>query len=205
MHKPFGGCSARWSGKGAPRWKQSRSYQVSRRRKATKERKLAAHRKSLHGQMVHQIVRTGNTIITEKLSYKGWQKRYGSSVGRCAPGMLIDHLRRTGASHGRHPARGPHAKYQTLPILPWLREVRSQAALTALAPVPVRHRAGGGGSARPVCRGSFGLSRSVPLPSPRVPGMSFAFCRCLGVRGWARGHGGGAPAGSTRASYTTRE
>jgi len=87
-------------GKGAPRWKQSRSYQASRRRKATKERKLAAHRKSLHGRMIHQIVRTGNTIITEKISYRGWQKRYGRSVGRCAPGMLIDHLRRTVASTG---------------------------------------------------------------------------------------------------------
>ena len=42
----------------------------------------------------------GNTIITEKLSYKGWQKRYGKSVGRCAPGMLIDHLRRTVAKTG---------------------------------------------------------------------------------------------------------
>jgi hypothetical protein len=59
-----------------------------------------AHRKSLHGRLAHQLVRTGNTIITEKLSYKGWQKRYGKSVGRCAPGMLIDHLRRTVAKTG---------------------------------------------------------------------------------------------------------
>ncbi len=87
-------------GKGAPRWKQSRSYQASRRRKATKERRLAAHRKSLHGCMVHQIVRVGNTIIIEKLSYRGWQKRYGRSVGLRAPGMLIDHLRRTVVSTG---------------------------------------------------------------------------------------------------------
>src|SRR5260221_9397092 len=85
---------------GAPRWKQSRGYQAIRRRKAARERKLAAHRKSLHGRLVHQIVRVGHTIITEKLSYRGWQKRYGRSVGRCAPGMLIDHLRRTVASTG---------------------------------------------------------------------------------------------------------
>ncbi len=86
--------------KGAPRWKQSRGYLVSKRRKAARERKLAAHRKSLHGRLVHQIVAVGHTIITEKLSYRGWQKRYGRSVGRCAPGMLIDHLRRTVASTG---------------------------------------------------------------------------------------------------------
>src|SRR5258707_665412 len=87
-------------GRGAPRWKQSRGYQATRRRKAARERRLAAHRKSLHGRMVHEIVRVGNTIITEKISYRGWQKRYGRSVGRYAPGMLIDHLRRTVASTG---------------------------------------------------------------------------------------------------------
>jgi len=87
-------------GKGAQPWKQSRGYQVTRRRKAARERRLAAHRKSLHGQLVHQIVAVGHTIITEKLSYQGWQRRYGKSVGLRAPGMLIDHLRRTVASTG---------------------------------------------------------------------------------------------------------
>jgi len=87
-------------GKRSAPWKQSRGYQVTRRRKATKERKLAAHRKSLHGRMVHEIVRVGNTVILEKISYKGWQKRYGRSVGLRAPGMLIAQLRRTVASTG---------------------------------------------------------------------------------------------------------
>ncbi len=86
--------------KGAPRWKQSRGYQATRQRKAARERRLAAHRKSLHGQLAHQIVAVGHTIITEKIAYKGWQKRYGRSVGRCAPGMLIDHLKRTVVSTG---------------------------------------------------------------------------------------------------------
>jgi hypothetical protein len=87
-------------GKGVPRWKQSHGYQVCRRRLAARERKLAAHRKSLHGRLVHQIAAVGHTIITEKLSYKGWQKRYGKSVGLRAPGMLIAHLKRTVASTG---------------------------------------------------------------------------------------------------------
>jgi hypothetical protein len=87
-------------GKGAPRWKQSRGYQASLRCLAARERRLAAHRKSVHGQLVHQIVAVGHTIITEKISYKGWQKRYGKSVGLRAPGMLIAHLRRTVASTG---------------------------------------------------------------------------------------------------------
>ncbi len=81
-------------------WKNSKGYLATRRRLAHKERKLAAHRKSLHGRLVHQIIRRGNTIRTEKLSYKAWQKQFGKSVGRNAPGMLIDHLRRTVASTG---------------------------------------------------------------------------------------------------------
>jgi hypothetical protein len=87
-------------GKQGLRWKTSRSYERTRRRKATKERKLAVHRKSLHGRLVLEIVSVGNTIILEKISYQGWQKRYGKSVGLRAPGMLVEHLRRTVASTG---------------------------------------------------------------------------------------------------------
>jgi hypothetical protein len=81
-------------------WKASRSYENTRRRKAAKERRLSAHRKSLHGKKVHEIVAVGNTVILEKISYKGWQKQYGRSVGLRAPGMFIELLRRTVASTG---------------------------------------------------------------------------------------------------------
>jgi hypothetical protein len=81
-------------------WKQSRGYQKTRQRLAEKERKLAAHRKSLHGRKVHEIVAVGNTIILEKISYKGWQKQYGTSVELRAPGMFVEQLRRTVASTG---------------------------------------------------------------------------------------------------------
>jgi transposase len=81
-------------------WKTSRGYLATRRRLAQQERKLAAHRKSLHGRLVHEIIRRGNIIRIEKLSYKAWQKQFGKSLGLHAPGMLIDHLRRTVASTG---------------------------------------------------------------------------------------------------------
>ena len=42
----------------------------------------------------------GTTIILEKVSYKGWQKQYGKSVGLRAPGMFIEMLKRTVASTG---------------------------------------------------------------------------------------------------------
>ena len=105
-------------------WKRSKGYEQTRRRKAEKERKLAAHRKSLHGRKVHEIVAVGNTVILEKISYKAWQKQYGRSVGLRAPGMFVEHLRRTWASHGRHPDRGSHWPSQTESVLSRLWEVR---------------------------------------------------------------------------------
>jgi hypothetical protein len=42
----------------------------------------------------------GNTMVTEQISYKAWQKQYGKSVGLRAPGMFIEMLRRTVASTG---------------------------------------------------------------------------------------------------------
>jgi len=81
-------------------WKDSNGYLVTRRRLARQERKLAAHRKSLHGRLVNEIIHTGNDIRIEKVSYKGWQKQFGKSVGLRAPGMFIDHLRRTVAKTG---------------------------------------------------------------------------------------------------------
>ena len=128
--------------KGAKGWKQSRSYQVSRRRLAARERRLAAHRKSLHGRLAHQIAAVGHTIITEKISYKGWQKRYGKSVGLRTPGMLIAHLKRTVASTGGTLHEVPTRSTKLSQYCHGCGHVRHQAALAALAPVPVRHWAG---------------------------------------------------------------
>src|SRR5207237_10042 len=55
--------------KGQLAWKHSQGYKTTRRRLASQERKLAAHRKSLHGRLVHEVVACGSTIITEHLSY----------------------------------------------------------------------------------------------------------------------------------------
>jgi hypothetical protein len=49
---------------------------------------------------VHEIVQTGTTIKTEKISYKAWQKQYGKSVRDHAPGMFIELLKRTVARTG---------------------------------------------------------------------------------------------------------
>jgi hypothetical protein len=171
-------------------WKNSRNYEKTRRRKATKERKLAAHRKSLHGCLVHEIVAVGNTIFMEKISYKAWQKHYGRSIGLRAPGMFVEMLRRTGASHGRHPAGSLHAHDQTQPVLSWLRQMRKKTLIPAMASVRLWHRSCPTGS---LFRLSRGLSRSSRPHSLVCP-----VCRSLG-------RCGGAPAGSIRESATTCE
>jgi hypothetical protein len=86
--------------KGNKRWHDSRGYQATRRRLASQERKLAAHRKSLHGHLAHEIVSIGTDIRLEKISYKAWQRQYGKSVGLRAPGMFVELLKRTVAKTG---------------------------------------------------------------------------------------------------------
>jgi hypothetical protein len=121
------------AGKQRLHWKTSKGYERTRRRKAEKERKLAAHRKSLHGKKIHEIIAVGTTIILEKISYKVWQKHYGKSVGLRAPGMFVAQLKRTGAAHGRHPDRGSHRPKQVEPVLSWLRQMHEKAPFAALA------------------------------------------------------------------------
>jgi hypothetical protein len=82
------------------RWKESKRYQATRRQHANAERRLAAHRKSLHGYLAHRIVQIGTTITIEKTSFKGWQKQYGRSIGFRAPGLFVAHLTRIVAKTG---------------------------------------------------------------------------------------------------------
>jgi hypothetical protein len=170
------------AGKNKLRWKSSRGYEKTQRRKAAKERALAAYRKSLHGRRVHEIVAVGNTLILEKISYKGWQKRYGKSVGLRAPGMFVDQLRRTGAAHGRHPGGSSHALEHPLTILSRLRMAGEKAVVAAASSVPMWSRSHPTGSL--LCL-SCRLSRSSRPHSLMCP-VHAVLGRC-----------GGAPAGRT--------
>jgi hypothetical protein len=80
--------------KGRLHWKESKRYKTTRRQHANTERRLAAHRKSLHGKLAHRIAQMGATITIEKTSFKAWQKQYGRSIGLRAPGMFVAHLAR---------------------------------------------------------------------------------------------------------------
>src|SRR5215469_12284073 len=86
--------------KGRLHWKESKRYKATRRRHAHTERRLAAHRKSLHAHLAHRIRQVGSTISIEKTSFKGWQKQYGRSIGLRAPGVFVAHLARIVAKTG---------------------------------------------------------------------------------------------------------
>ena len=86
--------------KGRLHWKESKRYQATRRQHANTERKLAAHRKSLHGRLAHRIAQMGTTITRETTSFKAWQKQYGRSIGLRAPGLFVAHLARIVAKTG---------------------------------------------------------------------------------------------------------
>jgi transposase len=86
--------------KGRLHWKESKRYKATRRHHANTERRLAAHRKSLHGNLAHRIAQAGTTITIEKTSFKAWQKQYGRSSGLRAPGMFVAHLARRVAKTG---------------------------------------------------------------------------------------------------------
>jgi putative transposase len=64
------------------------------------QRRVAEHRRSLHGNLANRVLGQGRIIHTERLSYRALQRCFGRSVGRRAPGMFIATLSRKAASAG---------------------------------------------------------------------------------------------------------
>lgn len=81
-------------------WKRSGRYRKKQAQLAEEKRVTAASRKTQHGTLANQIFSMGTTIKTEKLSYKQFQKNFGRSIARHAPGMLIEILRRKAENAG---------------------------------------------------------------------------------------------------------
>jgi hypothetical protein len=80
--------------KGKKEWKNSRQYYLKLDRLAEIYRRLKEHRKSLQGWLINIILLMGNIFLLEKVSYKAWQKLFGKSVGKRAPGRFVFELRR---------------------------------------------------------------------------------------------------------------
>lgn len=86
--------------KGPKKWVNSRRYLVTRAKFAELHRRQAEHRKSLHGKLVNDILRRGNKIYLEDVSYKSFQRNFGKSVSYRAPGMFVSGLRRKAIAGG---------------------------------------------------------------------------------------------------------
>ncbi len=82
------------------RFKKSNRYKSVSQDLAETDHILVAHRKSLHGKDVNEIIAMGTQIKTEKVSYKGWQKRYGRSINMRAPSMFMNSLKRKAENAG---------------------------------------------------------------------------------------------------------
>ena len=81
-------------------WHDSKRYLRTKTKLAELQRKLAAHRKSLHGNLANRILKLGKYIKTEKLSYRAFQRNYGRSVKDRAPGMFMEIIRRKAENAG---------------------------------------------------------------------------------------------------------
>lgn len=86
--------------KGRKHWKKSRKQVQTETQIAEIHRKLSAHRKSQHGRLANLVLTFGKHIKTEKISYKAFQRLWGKSVDRRAPGMFVAMLKRKVESAG---------------------------------------------------------------------------------------------------------
>ena len=74
------------------RWHYSNNCKTLKSEVAELHRKMAAARNTSQGNLANQILRMGNIIKTEKLSYKGFQKLYGRSILKRSPATFIGKL-----------------------------------------------------------------------------------------------------------------
>lgn len=78
--------------KGVP-WVKSNRQIKNEAKIAEFRRKEKEHRKNLHNRLVNKIIQLGDTIKLEKISYRAFQKLFGRSVSKRAPGMFVERIR----------------------------------------------------------------------------------------------------------------
>ncbi len=81
-------------------WRRSMSAQQVGIRVAEQHRRLAEHRKTLHGALANRLLAHGPAIACERLDYVSWQKNFPRSVRDRAPGLLVEMMRRKAESAG---------------------------------------------------------------------------------------------------------
>ena len=86
--------------KGKHQWKKSSNYRRAAQKKRELERRKSAYAKSQNRRVVNEILRHGKNIKTEKVSVKGWQKRYGKAISAKSPGFVQSELVRKAEKAG---------------------------------------------------------------------------------------------------------
>jgi hypothetical protein len=81
-------------------WQRSYTAKQTTTQVAELHRRLAQHRKTLHGGLANRLFGCGADIACEKLDYVAWQKNFPHSVRDRAPGLLVQMIRRKAASAG---------------------------------------------------------------------------------------------------------
>ncbi|WP_307857427.1 transposase [Mycobacterium sp. SM1] len=82
-------------------WQQrSRAATQSATVVAEQHRRLAQHRKTLHGALANRLLAHGGDVVCEKLNYVSWQKNFPRTVRDRAPGLLVETIRRKAESAG---------------------------------------------------------------------------------------------------------
>jgi putative transposase len=81
-------------------WQRSNAAKHTATRIGELHRRLAGHRKTLHGALANRLFAHGADIACEKVDYVAWQMSFPRSVRDRAPGMLMQTIRRKAASAG---------------------------------------------------------------------------------------------------------
>jgi putative transposase len=81
-------------------WQRTRATKKTTTDVAEQHRRLAEHRKTLHGALANRLFKHGADIACEKLDYVAWQKNFSRSVRDRAPGLLVETMRRKAESAG---------------------------------------------------------------------------------------------------------
>ncbi len=86
--------------KGSREWKKSKAYRQAAKKKRELERNSSAYARNQNRKVVNDILRHGKDIKTEKVSVKGWQKRYGKAISAKSPGFVQSELKRKAEKAG---------------------------------------------------------------------------------------------------------
>jgi hypothetical protein len=79
-------------------WQRSAAALRTAMQVAELHRRLAEHRKTLHGALANRLLGHGAEIACERLDYVSWQKNFPRSVRDRAPGLLVEMMRRKAES-----------------------------------------------------------------------------------------------------------